>query len=87
MQRRKYIVQDKMGLHARSVSLIARMALSYQEAEITISCRDKTVPATHLMAVMAMLIRHGDTIFITVNGGDEAEIADTMINLLRSKGV
>jgi phosphocarrier protein HPr len=87
MQQCEYIVQDKMGLHARSVGLIARLALLYQESKITISCRGKTSLVTHLTAVMAMLIMQGDTIVISVNGGEEEKIVDEILKTLQTKKV
>ena len=81
-QRREYIVQDKMGLHARSISLIARLALPYKETKISISCQEKTVSATHLTAMMALQVMQGDLIVLTVEGEDEKEIADKILKFL-----
>ena len=87
MVSRQYIIQDEMGLHARSVSLIARLALSFPQTRITVTCYERTTQATHLTAMMAMLVKQGDQITITVDGGDEKKIADTILNTLKEKRV
>ena len=66
----EYTIKDELGIHARPAGLLAKKAKSL-ESEITIIFSDKKANATKLMAVMGMGIKCGDTVTITINGGDE----------------
>ena len=66
----EYKIKDKVGIHARPAGMLAKEAKNY-DSEITITKGDKTVSCTRLMAVMGMCIKKGDTVTVTVNGGDE----------------
>ena len=79
MEIREYTIQDKVGVHARSVSLIARLALPDKEAIIKISCRGNTVSATHLTGMVAMQVQQGDTIVISVEGGRNSSLPIRLI--------
>ncbi|MBI9049938.1 MAG: HPr family phosphocarrier protein [Anaerolineaceae bacterium] len=81
MERREYTIQDAVGLHARPVSLIARIAMPYKNSKITLSCGEKSADAIHMLAVMDMQVKQGDTIVVTVEGGQEILIADTILNV------
>ena len=66
-----YTIKDELGIHARPAGVLAKTAKAL-DSEITISLGEKTVAATKLMALMGMGIKCGDTITITISGGDEA---------------
>lgn len=75
----QYVITDEMGLHARPAGLLAKEAKNY-DSEITITKGDKTVSCTRLMAIMGMCVKKGDTVTITINGGDEEAVYDAMKN-------
>jgi len=66
----EYTIRDELGIHARPAGLLAKKAKSL-DSEITITLADKKAIATKLMAVMGLGIKCGDTVTITINGGDE----------------
>lgn len=66
-----YTIKDELGIHARPAGMLAKAAKNLN-GEITITHGDKTVGATKLMAIMGLGVKQGDTITITINGGDEA---------------
>jgi phosphocarrier protein len=78
MIRFQYTIQDQIGLHARPVGLLAKTVAPYQDAKITISCGEQTADAKRIFAMMALQARQGDTITISVEGGEEQAIADAI---------
>lgn len=83
----EYTIQDAMGLHARPVTMIARIALSHKQAKITLTCGDKTADAAQLMAVMDMQIKQGDVVVISVEGDREQEIADMVLDIFKTENL
>ncbi len=73
----EHIIKDELGLHARPAGLLAKAAKAI-DSDITITKGDKTVGATKLMAIMSLCAKQGDTITITINGGDEAAAEKAM---------
>lgn len=65
-----YTIKDELGIHARPAGILAKTAKAL-DSEITISLGEKSVAATKLMALMGMGIKCGNTITVTINGGDE----------------
>lgn len=65
-----YTIQDEVGIHARPAGLLAKKAKEF-ESTIMLEKGGKSVNATKLMAVMRLGIKCGDTVTVTVEGGDE----------------
>lgn len=66
-----YTIKDELGIHARPAGALAKVAEKL-DSEITITLGEKSVVATKLIALMGMGVKCGDTVTVTVNGGDEA---------------
>ncbi len=73
----EYTIKDKLGIHARPAGMLAKTA-KILDSEITISLNKKNASAAKLMAVMGMGIKCGDTVTVTINGGDEKASEKTM---------
>lgn len=73
----EYTIKDKLGIHARPAGMLAKAAKEL-DSEVTLTFGGKTVSATKLMAVMGLGVKCGDTITVTVSGGDEENALDTM---------
>lgn len=69
-----YTIKDKVGIHARPAGLLVKKAKEFDSA-ITLEKDGKTAAATKLMAVMGMGVKCGDTVNVTVEGGDEENAA------------
>lgn len=67
-----YTIKDELGIHARPAGSIAKIAKNLN-SEITIFNGMKFASASKLMALMGLNVKHGDTITVTIEGGDEAE--------------
>lgn len=70
MKEFEYIIKDKIGIHARPASMLAKEAQKYK-SKIMISSKGKTVDITRLMAVMGMGVKCNDAVRITCDGYDE----------------
>lgn len=71
MKEFQYIVTDPMGIHARPAGMLVKAAKGL-DSTITIEKEGgKPVNATKLMAVMGLAIKAGNTVKVTVEGGDE----------------
>ena len=55
----EYTITDPVGIHARPAGILAKEAKGYDSV------------AKKLMALMGLGIKQGDTITVTVEGGDE----------------
>ena len=65
-----YKITEELGIHARPAGILVKTAKTL-DSEITISLGNKSTAATKLMSLMGMGIKFGDTITVTINGGNE----------------
>ena len=65
-----YVIQDEVGLHARPAGLLAKEAKKYA-SEIKIASKGKEAEAGKIMALMALGVKKGEEVVITVAGPDE----------------
>lgn len=71
MKQFTYTVTDPVGIHARPAGLLVK-AIKALDSTVTITKTDgKSAGGTKLMALMGLGIKQGDTIAITVDGGNE----------------
>lgn len=78
MKKFEYTVQESTGLHARPAGLLVKAAKALDSTITLESAAGKTAAATKLMAVMGLGIKQGDTVTVTVEGGDEEASATVM---------
>ena len=70
MKKFNYTITDELGIHARPAGMLAKTAKAL-DSEITITKEEKSVGASKLMMLMGLGIKQGDTISVTIIGGDE----------------
>ena len=73
-----YTVQDANGVHARPAGLLVKAAKALDSTITLENAAGKSAVATKLMAVMGLGIKKGDTVTVTVEGGDEEASAAAM---------
>ncbi len=66
----EYVITDEVGIHARPAGLLSKKAKEYA-SKITIEKAGKSAEAQKLMAIMALGVKKGDTVTVTVDGDDE----------------
>ena len=78
MKQFQYTITDPVGIHARPAGLLVKAA---KELDSTITIEKeggKSAPATKLMALMGVGVKQGDTVIVTLEGGDEEGNAATL---------
>lgn len=78
MKEFEHIITEPSGLHARPAGMLVQQAKKF-ESHITVSANGKECDATRLMALMAMCIKCGTPVKVTVTGADE----DTCVEELK----
>ena len=66
-----YTITDPVGIHARPAGLLVKAAKALDSAITVEKEGGKSASATKLMAVMGLGVKGGDTVIVTVEGGDE----------------
>lgn len=77
-----HVIQDPLGLHARPAGLLAKLAKSFEPTVVSITKDGKTVKASQLMKLMALAVKKGNEITVTVEGEKESEAAAAMKQFL-----
>jgi len=79
MKQFTYTITDPVGIHARPAGLLTKFVKTL-DSTVTITKADgsKSAAATKLMALMGMGIKTGETVTVTVEGGDEEANAAAM---------
>lgn len=79
MKQFTYTITDPVGVHARPAGLLAKAAKAL-DSTVTVAKADgsKSAAATKLMALMGMGIKTGETVTVTVEGGNEEANAAAM---------
>ncbi|MDD6328166.1 MAG: HPr family phosphocarrier protein [Eubacteriales bacterium] len=66
----EYTITDEVGIHARPAGLLAKKVKEYA-SKVTIEKAGKCAEAQKLMALMALGVKKGETVTVTVEGDDE----------------
>lgn len=71
MKQFHYTITDALGIHARPAGLLAKTAKSFADSVITVEKNGTAVRVTQLMKLMGLGVKQGDTVTVTIVGGDE----------------
>ena len=71
MKKCAYTIQEANGVHARPAGLLVKAAKALDSTITLETAAGRSAAATRLMAVMGLGIKQGDTVTVTVEGGDE----------------
>ena len=78
MKQFTYTITDPVGIHARPAGLLVKAAKAL-DSTITIAKADgKSAVAIKLMALMGLGIKQGETVTVTIEGGNEDANAAAM---------
>ena len=79
----KYVLAGDEGLHARPAGHFVKKAQGYTE-KISVAKNGKSVDAKRLFSIINLQINKGDEITVTVEGDNEAAVAEEMKNYCAS---
>lgn len=77
MKEFRYVIKDKVGIHARPAGMLVKEAKKY-ESRIVVSLDGKQAEATRLMALMGLGVKCGQTVKVEITGADEEAACDGM---------
>ena len=73
MKQFQFVVQDKLGIHARPAGLLAKLAKSYAGTVVTITKGDQTVKVSQLMKLLSLGVKQGNEVTVTAEGPAEED--------------
>lgn len=71
MKQFTYTITDPVGLHARPAGILAKAAKALDSTVTVIRDNGKSAEAKKLMAVMGLAVKTGETVTVTIEGGEE----------------
>lgn len=78
----KFVVNDKMGLHARPAGLLVKEAAKCT-GKVTIRKGEKTGDAKRIFNVMGLSVKADEEVEITVEGDKEKEEAKALADFIK----
>lgn len=72
-----YVITDELGIHARPAGLLCKLAKSL-DSKVTVEKGEKSADAARVIALMGLGVKNGDSVRVTVCGGDEEKNADAL---------
>jgi phosphocarrier protein len=80
---REFIINNKLGLHARPSAQITQVASRFS-SEVWISKNGRRVNAKSIMGVMMLAAGQGSVLTVEADGPDEAQVIDALGELIAS---
>lgn len=81
MLQRTVTIKNKLGLHARAAAKLVNTAGRYASA-VQLKNADKTADAKSIMAIMMLAAAQGAELELTVEGEDETEALESVVDLI-----
>jgi phosphocarrier protein HPr len=75
---------NKLGLHARASAKLTQLASKYK-SEVWMTRNKRRVNAKSIMGVMMLAAGKGAVVTLDVNGTDEQECFNALLELIRSR--
>ena len=69
-----YVITDPVGIHARPAGILVKEVKNYKDSVVTLTRGEKSVNLLKLMALMQLGVKQGDTVTVSVEGGDEEAV-------------
>lgn len=84
MRTQHFVIQNKLGLHARPCAQLAKTA-SFFKSSVTLTQKDRTVDAKSILGLMSMAMPFGSDFTITVEGVDEERAMTEIAKLIETR--
>ncbi|WP_077368449.1 HPr family phosphocarrier protein [Anaerosalibacter sp. Marseille-P3206] len=84
MEKRKVIIKNEVGLHARPAALFVQVANKYL-CDVYIESGNKKVNGKSIMGVMSLGAYQGEELTIITKGEDESEALEDLIDLIENR--
>lgn len=84
MKEIKYVVSNPLGVHARPCALLAQCCVNYK-SEILVHSNENSAEGRNVLALLALQIKYGDTMRITIEGIDEEEAYENVLRVIEKE--
>ena len=84
MRQFKYVIQDDQGIHARPAGVLVKAANEFQSS-IEMDKRGQKGDLKRIFGIMALCVKKGDEVTITIEGPDEDTAAAKMEELFKQQ--
>lgn len=84
MRQFKYVIQDDQGIHARPAGVLVKAANEFQSS-IQMEKRGQKGDLKRIFGIMALCVKKGDEVTITIEGPDEDTAAAKMEELFKQQ--
>ena len=81
---RKFVIKNKLGLHARPAKLFVETTSQY-DSDIIVSQNGLEVNGKSIMGIMMLAAEGGSEIVCKVDGDDEEELIQAIFELIEDK--
>ena len=81
---RKFVIKNKLGLHARPAKLFVETTTQY-DSDIIVSQNGLEVNGKSIMGIMMLAAEGGSEIVCKVDGDDEEELIQAIFELIEDK--
>ncbi len=82
MQKQKFIIKNRLGLHARAAAQLVQTANQFK-ADVTLVKDDIEVSGKSIMGVLLLAAPQGTDIVLSVEGPDETEAMTALAGLIK----
>lgn len=82
--KRELIIQNKLGLHARAATKLAKLTHSF-DAKVTIRQGEQTADAASVMCLMLLASGQGKQIEVSATGAEAEAALNAIVELIESK--
>ena len=84
MKEFRYVITDEQGIHARPAGILVKQAAAFQ-SKITVENTEKgkSADAKRIMGVMALGVKNGQKIVLSIEGDDEEQAAQELEAFLK----
>ena len=86
MEKKDFHIIAETGIHARPATLLVQTASKFN-SDINLEYKGKSVNLKSIMGVMSLGVGQGAAVPITVDGQDEAEEMEGIVETLKKEGL
>ncbi|WP_373738586.1 phosphocarrier protein HPr [Jeotgalibaca porci] len=86
MEKKDFNIIAETGIHARPATLLVQTASKFN-SDINLEYKGKSVNLKSIMGVMSLGVGQGAEVTITVDGQDEAEAMEGIVETLKKEGL
>ncbi|MCC4634072.1 HPr family phosphocarrier protein [Xanthomonas dyei] len=84
MLERELIVSNRLGLHARATAKLVQTLSSYR-SNATLAAKGREVNAKSIMGVMLLAAGQGTSVMVRLDGEDEAQALQALVELFERR--